>query len=163
MSSDIRYFVKGQYIVNPFTIYADYIHADCPEPLCRKYHISSEIDSAQAIAEIALPYLMSRDIYHKVVQNKTFLIQQTTGIHRAQRGKFITVYMDAAVAVHNPVMNGLFHQLVTAAGWIKEGPRPMLRLNDNGPDATLILEEPVYNAPHGRRFIYGGFECDPTT
>ena len=160
MSSD-NYYLPGQYIVDPGSIYAFCFDVDCPNP-CRKYHITADLESARAVADLVLPYLKSTNIYHKVVQNRTFLCQQTSGIHRSSRGKFITIYMPPELGEKNRTMTGLFTTLLRAAeGGVKPGPRPLLRHQDYKPDQTIIFEKPVYLAPMNKTFIFGGYVCDP--
>ncbi|MEZ5582821.1 MAG: hypothetical protein R3F37_08675 [Candidatus Competibacteraceae bacterium] len=160
MSADI-YFVRGKYIVDPRTIYAYWFEVDCPNP-CRKYHITAAVESAKAVAEIVLPLLKSAGIHHKVVQNRTFLCQQTSGIYRDSIGKFITVYMPPEFGEKNRIMSGLFVELLRAAeSGVKPGPWPLFRHQEYAPDQTKVFEKPVYLAPANKTFIFGGYVCNP--
>ena len=72
MAADIHYYPSnGQYWPVPSTIYAQF-HGPCPNP-CRKYHVSSALEGAELVAALALPFLASRQIFHKVVKSRSLL------------------------------------------------------------------------------------------
>lgn len=147
------------YLPNERTIYADWI-TDIPNP-CRKYHISSATFCAHIVAEIVLPILREVDIYHKIVQNYRFLVDQTYGVHADQAGKFITVYMDPGVEFQNEILLELNEKLQNSAQGVQPGPKwPTRRLGPSGPEDTRIFEDPVFSGPKGP-FIFGGFQIDP--
>ncbi|NJN45545.1 MAG: hypothetical protein HC808_02565 [Candidatus Competibacteraceae bacterium] len=159
MSSEI-YYERGKYIAPPTTIYAEWFGVDIPNP-CRKYHITAAVESGRAVVDIVLPYLKSVKIGHKVVQNRAFHCQQTSGIYRESIGKFITVYMPPSFGEKNQIMTGLFVELVRAAeSGVKPGPWPLFRHQDYAPDQTKVFEKPVYLAPANKRFIFGGYVCN---
>lgn len=152
MSSNLYFPTDGEYIPDPFSIYAHYYHThDCPNP-CRKYHISSDIDSAKKIAESVLPYLASRKIHHKVVKNQPLLIQQSTG---DQAGKFITVYMSANMEHVNVIIRAVGTLLATLKH--EHSIKPCPTVPKSRRYAHLFMEQPLDD----NLFIYGGFVCNP--
>ncbi len=151
MSSNLYFLTDGEYIPDPFSIYAHYYHThDYPNP-CRKYHISSDIDSAKEIAESVLPYLASRKIHHKVVKSQPLLIQQSTG---DQAGKFITVYMNANVEHVNAVIRAVGTLLATLK--YEHSIKPCSTIPKSRRYTHLFMEQPLDD----NLFIYGGFVCD---
>ena len=79
MASDI-YYERGLYWGHPDSWYMESLYTVCPTPLCRKYHISSGHRQRSAHSRDRLTfYLKAKGIHHKVVRNKTLLIQQSTG------------------------------------------------------------------------------------
>jgi hypothetical protein len=152
MPEDIRYFPSnGQYWSVPGTIYAQYV-GECPNP-CRKYHISSALSGAETVASIVLPFLASREIFHKVVQSKSFLAKQTDG---NQVGKFITIYMNANVSHRNAVIEELASRL--SAARLNGNIQPCPRLPRSRAYSHVFIEQPLDEG----MFIYGGFICDPS-
>jgi hypothetical protein len=149
--TDVRYFALGQYEPDPVKIYAQYRYAEVPNP-CRKYHVSADVDGAEHVVLLALPYLAGLRVAHKVVKSRSLLVRQSAG---DQAGKFITIYMSAKVAQKNQLIMDLGAQL--------------------GELARLDLARPCPTIPRSRRyqhvfaeewlddsmFIYGGFECNP--
>jgi hypothetical protein len=156
MASEPQYFPNnGQYIPIPTSIYAQYYdYNKCPNP-CRKYHISTDINGAEEVARLVLPYLLKREIFHKIVKTQGDLARQTAGV---QAGKFITIYMNPEAEHKNSIILELGELLGVASkqGIIFPCPRiPMLRKYSNNP---YFREMPIDN----EFFIYGGFICDPT-
>lgn len=153
MASDI-YYERGLYWGHPDSWYMESLYTVCPTPLCRKYHISSDIDSAQPIAEIVLPYLKAKGIHHKVVRNKTLLIQQSTG---DQAGKFITLYLEPNVDQRNDVIKELSARLFALQQ--EKSIKPCPTIPRSRRSGHVFIEQPL--CMHQGCFIYGGFQCDP--
>jgi hypothetical protein len=149
--TDIQYFPSnGQYWAVPNSIYAQYF-GQCPDP-CRKYHVSSALEGAEAVAALVLPYLASREIFHKVVKSRSWLAKQTEG---SQVGKFITIYMNPNVAQRNAVIAELGANLVALQQ--RANVRPCHSVPKSRRHAHVFIEQPLDEA----MFIYGGFVCDP--
>lgn len=152
MASDVLYYPSnGQYWPVESTIYAQY-YGSCPNP-CRKYHVASALEGADIVAGIVLPYLASREIYHKVVKSRSLLSKQLSG---KQAGKFITIYMQAHVSLRNPTLQTLGKLLGEAEqdGRISQGPK----IPRSRPYSNIFIEMPIDSAG----FIYGGSIVDPT-
>src|SRR5689334_13353604 len=97
MATDMHYYsASAGYVRMPGTIYAVY-ETVLPNP-CRKYHISSDLQSAERVAAIVLPFLAQRKVYHKVVQSTSLLDKQMGGM---QAGKFITAYLPSHLEQKN--------------------------------------------------------------
>ncbi len=156
----MNYYSRGDgYYPSERTIYADWYLQACPNP-CRKYHISSATFCAHIVAEIVLPILQEVEIYHKIVQNHRFLVDQTYGTNADQAGKFITVYMNPGVQEQNPLLEEINNELQNAAQGVQPGPKwPTMRHGPSGSIDTRIFEIPVFNGPKGP-FIFGGFVVD---
>jgi hypothetical protein len=105
--------------------------------------------------------LREAGIYHKIVLNHRFLVQQTYGIHAEQAGKFITVYMNPGVDFRNALLQEINVELQNSKSTMPCPTQPKLRLGHGGPEDTLIYEAPVFSGPKGP-FIFGGFLVDPT-
>jgi hypothetical protein len=152
MSGDTQYFpTDGPYWPTPYTIYAQYA-GSCPNP-CRKYHVSSDVPSAELVAKTVLPYLAARRIMHKVVQRRSLLVQQMAG---DQAGKFITIYMKSNVEHVNRVIQ----ELGEALGMLRtaRGIQPSPRIPRARSYSHVFIEQPLDR----EMFIYGGFICDPS-
>ncbi|MCP5420119.1 MAG: hypothetical protein H6970_13785 [Gammaproteobacteria bacterium] len=163
MSSYLPYHpVDGSYVQIPRSIYSQYYDEEMPGlPVpCRKYHISSDVGSARTIANLVLPYLVQRQIHHKVVSNFNFLIEQTIGHEYDQAGKFITVYMDSRVDQQNEIMETLNRRFEETSGIRPCESWPTRRRRKGEENVTREYEEPVYRNRQGV-FIFGGFICDP--
>jgi hypothetical protein len=158
MANDTRFFpTSGSYIAVPGTIYAQYLGV-CPNP-CRKYHVSSAIESAEAVANITLPFLASHRIFHKIVQSRSMLVKQTYKDKETfgdQAGKFITIYMDPNVEQRNSVIRGLADLLSALAK--EQSVEPCPRIPRSRSYSHVFAEQPLDE----NFFIYGGFHCDPT-
>jgi hypothetical protein len=140
----------GSYMPIPTTIYA-YFRGAPPNP-CRKYHVSSDVQGAERVAEVALSYLAEKHIFHKVVQHSGFLTRQTAG---TQAGKFITLYMNSNVAQINETIINIGSRLAELK---KQGHiRPCPRMPKSRRYRHLFIEQPLDE----EMFIYGGFICDP--
>ena len=95
MAQDTRYYPEDQaYFAAPDTIYAEWMGVDCPNP-CRKYHISSAVQSAKRIADAILPYLVHANVHHKVVKTQCLLQKQMQG---RQAGKSKNPQVEAICA-----------------------------------------------------------------
>jgi len=141
---------NGRYKPTKGTIYAEFI-AVTPNP-CRKYHVSSDLDSAERIAELVLPFLADRRIKHKVVKSRSDLVMQTNGL---QAGKFITIYMHNSVVQLNQTIQELGRQL---AELFKKGlVHPCGSVPKSRRYRHIFIEQPL----DSKMFIYGGYECDP--
>lgn len=152
MASDALYYPdNGRYVPIPTSIYAQYL-GQCPNP-CRKYHVSSAVEGAETVSAIVLPFLDSRQIFHKIVKSKSQLLRQLAGV---QAGKFITIYMNAGVSLRNPELFALGQLLGDAMrkGQVHPGPR----IPTSRPYANVFIEMPIDDAG----FIYGGSVVDPT-
>jgi hypothetical protein len=152
MNENTQYYPNnGRYVAPAGTIYAQYV---CPVPNpCRKYHVSASLPSAEAVANLVLPYLSSRKILHKVVKNRSLLTAQGQG---DQAGKFITIYMNGNV----PQRNATIAELGTALADLKrrEQVQPSPRVPRSRGYSHLFIEQPLDE----EMFIYGGFVCDPS-
>ncbi len=148
---DILYFpLAGRYLPNPQSIYAQF-EGTPPNP-CRKYHVSSDLNGAERVAGLVLPFLANRGIMHKVVKTRRELERQTNG---AQAGKFITIYMSNTVDQLNPVIVQLGSQLAELS---RRGlARPCPTVPKSRRFQHIFIEQPLDRA----MFIYGGYECDP--
>lgn len=152
MATDLQYYPSnGQYIPIPGTIYAQF-YGQCPNP-CRKYHVSSALDSAEEVAGLVLPYLASRGIFHKVVKSQSLLSKQTSG---SQAGKFITIYMNPNVEQHNGVIKELGSRLAAMGRDRNVIPCPTVPKSRSY--SHVFIEQPLDEG----MFIYGGFVCDPS-
>jgi hypothetical protein len=144
------YPVGDNYWVVPSTIYAQFA-CEVPNP-CRKYHVSADLPSAAAVADLVLPFLAARTILHKVVRNQRLLARQTEG---DQRGKFITIYMNHRIAQKNDDIIELGRQLLSLQKRANAQPCPWVPRSRRY--SGLFIEQPLDEAG----FIYGGFECRP--
>jgi hypothetical protein len=152
MASDLLYFpTNGQYWPIENSIYAQY-YGQCPNP-CRKYHISSALEGAEHAAAIVLPYLVQREIFHKIVKSQSMLSRQMAG---KQAGKFITVYMPAHVEHRNAVVAEIGALLSAARERGQISPSPTMPRSR--PYSHVFIETPLDEGC----FIYGGSIVDPT-
>jgi hypothetical protein len=151
VATDIRYFpMDGQYIAIPGTIYAQF-DAQCPNP-CRKYHVSSEIEGAERVAGLVLPFLASKRIFHKIVQSRRLLSKQEAG---NQAGKFITIYLPDYEAHLNTTIKELGTRLLALSQ--EQNIKPCPRVPKSRGYSHVFIEQPLDKG----LFIYGGFICDP--
>ena len=141
---------NGTYLATGRTIYAQYI-SDIPD-LCRKYHLSSDMESSEIIASIILPQLQKQNILHKIVKNKELLKKQFLG---DQAGKFITIYLDSSLDQVNTTIIGLEKLLVDASKKYKISPSPKVPRSRG--HSHIFIEKPLDKL----MFIYGGFKVDP--
>ncbi|WP_339723376.1 hypothetical protein [uncultured Paraglaciecola sp.] len=152
MAEEIKFYPNdGTYWCPTNSFYAQYL-GNAPNP-CRKYHISSDIPSAETIASVVLPYLSQRRIVHKVVSTMSFLNRQSAG---KQAGKFITIYMNEFVSqVNQDIVNlgAVLSQLSE-----QQGIRPSPRVPRTRGFSHVFIEQPLDEG----MFIYGGFIVDPT-
>jgi hypothetical protein len=152
MATDTHYYSAGAgYVRMPGTIYAVY-ETDLPNP-CRKYHISSDLQSAKQVAAIVLPFLVQRQVYHKVVQSASLLDKQMAGM---QAGKFITAYLPSYLEHKNALVQELGELLWSAhqQHGIEPSPTVPRARNLN----HVFIEQPLDRGC----FIYGGGIVDPT-
>lgn len=151
MATDPRYYPAGAgYLPMPGTIYAFY-ETVLPIP-CRKYHISSDLPSAQAVAAVVLPVLVRHAVCHKVVRCASLLERQMAG---PQAGKFITAYLPPHLEQRNALIQRLGELLWSAhqQHGIEASPRvPRARQTDHA-----FIELPLDRGC----FIYGGGIVDP--
>jgi len=147
----LYYSVAAGYLPSAQTIYAFY-ETVLPNP-CRKYHISSDLASAQQVAGIVLPILVRHEIYHKVVQSSSLLSRQMAG---PQAGKFITAYIQP----HLEQRNALIHELGEAlwSAHLQYGIEPSPLVPRSRHYKHLFIEQPLDRGC----FIYGGGIVDPT-
>ena len=137
----------------PFpTIFATWNHpvydiGKPPNP-CRKYHVSSEVACAGAVARVALPILREMKLYHKIVKSRSQLTTLQAG---DQAGKFITIY-----ATVDQSEGDVVKRLGPALAAV-----PNLRPSRSPPRyrqlKSMFMEQPLDD----RMFIYGGYVTDP--
>lgn len=150
MATDELYYPRdGTYFPFPgvFATWANPF-GDAPRP-CRKYHVSSEIACAGALAAVALPVLREMRLCHKVVQSRSRLERLQSG---SQAGKFITIYTPPHLA------EGELIERLGGALAQTPGLRPSPTIPRARQLAHVFMERPVDE----RMFIYGGFETDPS-
>lgn len=154
MATDERYFPAPTddviYVVAFSHYFATWLNpfGDAPNP-CRKYHVSTEIGCAGALAQVALPILRAMRLCHKVVRSRSRLEEIQAG---DQAGKFITVYAPPNLA-EGDLVDRLGGALADTPG-LRPSPRiPRARRFNHA-----FIERPVDE----RMFIYGGFETDPS-
>ncbi len=133
------------------TIYAEWDVVPAPNP-CRKFHISSDMGSAKAIADTCLPILRDHRVHHKVVETEDFLRTQTLG---EQAGKFITAY----TLVGGSDMPAVIAVLAAALADLAKAGRatPCPRIPRFRPSGYIFAEAPRDDL----MFIYGGYTCNP--
>ena len=149
--SPISYYPStNEYWTDAETIYAQYI-GKYPNP-CRKYYVSSATKGAEHIAELVLPLLSSRAIFHKIVKNARLLERQTRG---PQAGKFITFYMNQYDDLNNAIIRELDSKLLSLRD--TRSIEPCAR-----PPRSRLMPWTLEKALDQGHFLYGGFICDPT-
>jgi hypothetical protein len=121
---------------------------DAPNP-CRKYHVSTEVGCAAALAAVALPILRDMQLSHKVVQSRSRLERLQSG---PQAGKFITIYAPLTLA-ESDLVERLGGALAATPGL-----RPSPRVPRSRRYGHIFMEQPIDE----RMFIYGGSETDPS-
>lgn len=121
---------------------------DVPNP-CRKYHVSTDVTCAAALAAVALPILREMRLHHKVVQSRSYLERLQAG---DQAGKFITIYTPLKF-IQSELVDKLGGALAATPGL-----RPSPRIPRARQYQHVFAERWIDN----RMFIYGGFEIDPT-
>jgi hypothetical protein len=149
MATDETYWPRdGTYVPFP-GIFATWLspHGDAPNP-CRKYHVSTDVSCAAALAAVALPILRDMGLYHKIVQSRSRLERMQTG---DQAGKFITIYAPPHSAER---------ELVDRLGGALAA-TPGLRPSPTIPRARQYGHVFMERWLDERMFIYGGFETDP--
>ncbi|MGB3245548.1 MAG: hypothetical protein WBB25_13520 [Sulfitobacter sp.] len=133
------------------SIFAQWARVPAPNP-CRKFHISSDIASAQAIADTCLPILRAHNLHHKVVESEVYLRKQAIG---PQAGKFITIYTPVGGSGMPKVIDDLAEALAALEDSGQAHPCPSIpRFRPSG---HVFAEAPRDE----RMFIYGGFVCNP--
>ena len=154
MATDERYFPAPTedviYVVAFSHYFATWLSpfGDAPNP-CRKYHVSTDIACAGALAAVALPILRDMRLCHKVVRSRSRLEELQAG---DQAGKFITIYAPLYLAEGELV--GRLGGALAAAPGLRPSPKiPRARQYNH-----VFMERPVDD----RMFIYGGFETDPS-
>jgi hypothetical protein len=152
MSTITQYYPNdGTYFAPESSIYAEII-SSCPNP-CRKYHISSDIDSALRVAAAVLPLLVERRVHHKIVKNEHLLRRQMAG---SQAGKFITLYMSANLEQRNRIIEEIARRLDFVKTQFGINPSPIVPKSRTY--NHIFMEQPLDE----NMFIYGGFITDPT-
>jgi len=151
LQSFINYPQDGSYICSSKSIYAQ-IAGNFPSP-CRKFHISSDLNSADKIAATLLSTLKKDKVFHKVVKNKFLLSDQLLG---KQSGKFITLYLEVNQATSDNTIekvSSILADLKKEHG-IRPGPTVPSRRTKEHKEKEEVFDN--------LGFIYGGFVVDPT-